>query len=88
MQAAINTQLSQPIDPATFDGQHGISLAISSIVIDITSATADIETSEAVPAMTGRESGANASPAITMIANSWRMAALQFTGPASHKTAR
>jgi len=34
MQAAMNTHLSQSTGAGAFDGQHGISLAISSIVSD------------------------------------------------------
>lgn len=75
MQAAMKTHLSQPISPRAFDGQHAISFAISSIVMELSSAVADIETSKTVAAMTGRESGAKARPTITRIASSRRMAA-------------
>ena len=48
MQIAINTQLSQPTGIGAFDGQHGISLAISSVLIDAdaSSAIACIEASD------------------------------------------
>jgi len=58
-----------------FEGQHGMSLAISSAVAEmgISFAIADIDASEAVPAMTGRKNGASTSPAIMKIASSRRM---------------
>ena len=78
VQAAMKTHLSQPIGgEGALDGQHGMSLAISSVVseADMSSATACIDTSEATGcAMTGRETGANARPAITGITSSQRMA--------------
>ena len=59
-----------------FDGQHGISSAISSIAADgdISFVIAFIEACEGASAMTGRETGANARPAIIKIASSRRMA--------------
>jgi hypothetical protein len=80
MQAAMNTHLSQSIGTGAFDGQHGISLAISSTVadVDISSAIADIDASAAVPAMTGRDNGASTSPAITEIASRWLMSRRRF----------
>ncbi len=52
-----------------------MSLAISSAVAEmgISFAIADIDASEAVPAMTGRKNGASTSPAIMKIASSRRM---------------
>ena len=75
MQAAMNTHLSQSIGAGTFEGQHGISPAISSDVADIdkSSAIADVDASAVVPAMTGRDSGATASPAMTDIASNRAM---------------
>jgi len=76
MQAAMKTHLSQSTGAGAFDGQHGISFAISSVVADgdILCTIACIDTSEDVSAMAGRETGANARPAITRIASSRRMA--------------
>ena len=81
MQAAMKTHLSQSTGTGAFDGQHGISLAISSVVADrdISSAIACIEPWEGAPAMTGWETGANARPAIIKTASSRRMATLRFT---------
>jgi hypothetical protein len=74
MQTAINTHLLQ--SNGAPDGQHGISLAISSVMADgdISSAVASVETPEAGAAMTGRETGANTRPAIIKTARRWRMA--------------
>src|SRR5713226_9606506 len=69
VQAAMNTHLSHPTGVGAFDGQHGMSLAISSVMAD-----GDISS-----AMTGREAGANAMPAITRIASSLRMVKFRFT---------
>jgi len=79
--------LSQLRGAGAFDGQHGASFAISSVVTDddISSAIACIEVSEDIPAMTGRETGANARPAIIKIASSRRMTKLRFTCLMSHK---
>jgi hypothetical protein len=108
MQAAMNTHLSQSIGAGDFEGQHGMSFAISSAPadidissaiadmdlssavadldvssavadMDISSAIAGIDTSGAAPAMTGRDSGPNTSPAITEIASSRRMVIWRFT---------
>jgi hypothetical protein len=75
VQAAMKTHLSQPMGVGAFDGQQGMSFAISSVVADadISPVIADIDTSEIVPAMAGRENGANTSPAIMKIASSRRM---------------
>ena len=68
-------------DKRAFDGQQGISLAIPSVTTDddISSAIACIGPPEDVCAMTGRETGASARPAITRIASSRRMAKVRFT---------
>jgi hypothetical protein len=87
MQAAINTHLSQPAGAGACDGQHGMSFAISSVVAVISSDVASIATWEDASAMTGRETGANASPAIIKIASSLRMAKSQFTDLNSHSLA-
>ena len=75
MQAAMSTHLSQSIGAGAFEGQHGTSPAISSGIADVdrSSAIADIDASGVVAAMTGHDSGANISPAITEIASSRRM---------------
>jgi hypothetical protein len=77
----MKTHLSQPTGVGAFDGQHGMSLAISSVMADgdISSAIACIDASEDISAMTGRETGANARPAITRIASSRRMVKFRFT---------
>src|SRR5882724_8008946 len=89
MQTAMKTHLSQSIGAGAFDGQHGMSVAISSVDgnADILSAIACIDMSEDVSAMTGWETGAKARPAITRIASSRRMIKLRFTNPDSHKIA-
>jgi hypothetical protein len=76
MQAATHAHLSQPAGAGVFDGQHGMSLAISSIVSDedISSAIAGIEACGDAAAMTGREAGASARPAIIKTASNRRMA--------------
>ena len=51
----------------TLDGTSAIA------AIDISSAMAGMDASAVIPAMTGRDSGANTSPAITAIASSRRM---------------
>jgi hypothetical protein len=92
-QAAMKTHLSQPTGGGAFDGQHGMSLAISFIVAgadgvipdDVrSSAIAGIEGLEGVSAMTGRETGASAKPAITRIASNRRRAESCFTASTSH----
>jgi hypothetical protein len=47
--------------------------------MDISSAIAGIDASEAVPAMAGRDNGANTNPAIMKIASSRRMVIWRFT---------
>ena len=88
MQVAINTHLLQ--STGAFDGQHGMSLAISPVMADgdISSAIASIETSGARAAMTGRETGANTRPAIIKTASSRCMAIWQFIPSKSHEMAR
>lgn len=83
----MNTHLSQPTGAGAFDGQHGMSFAISSAVADddISSAITCIEASEVIAVITGRETGAKARPAIKRTASSRRMAKLRFTYPVSHK---
>src|SRR6267142_5085333 len=73
--------LSQPIGAGAFDGQHGMSPAISSVIsaADISSVITCIDASEDICAMTGRETGANARPATTRIASSRRMVKFRFT---------
>jgi hypothetical protein len=68
------THLSQ--STGAFDGQHGISFAIWSIVSDedISSTIAGIEARADASAMTGREAGASARPAIIKTASSRLMA--------------
>jgi len=90
MQAAMNTHLSQSIGAGAFEGQHGISPAISSAAseVDMSFAIADIDASDGAPAMTGGDNGANMSPAITEIASSRRMVIWRFTSTKSHRTAQ
>lgn len=89
MQAAMNTHLSQSTGAGALEGQQGMSPATSSIAdIDISSVIADIGPSGVVPAMTGKDSGANTSPAIKEIASSRRMVIWRFTSAKSHRTAR
>lgn len=97
-QAVMKTHLSQSTGIGAFDGQHGMSLAISAVVSAdipdedifdgvISSAIACIGPCEDVAAITGRETGANARPAIIRIASNQRMAKLRFTTPDSHRLA-
>jgi len=90
MQAVINTHLPQSIGAGALTGQHGMSLAICWAVADtdISSAIVGIDASDGVPAMTGRDSGANANPAIVRIASSPRMVIFRFTPPKSHRMAQ
>jgi hypothetical protein len=73
--------LSQPIGAGAFDGQHGMSPAISSVVsaADISSVMTCIDASGDICAMTGRETGAKARPTITRIASSRGMVKFRFT---------
>jgi hypothetical protein len=63
-----------------------MSLAISSAITDIDMAV--VIASEAVSTMTGRDSGAKTSPAITRIDRIRRMVIWRLTSPKSHRTAR
>ena len=74
-QAAMKMHLSQPMDSGASDGQQGMSPVIASAVggTDPSSVIADIDTSDTVPAMAGRATGARTRPAITEIASSRRM---------------
>jgi hypothetical protein len=89
MHADMNMHLPQSTDAGTFDGQHGISFAISSIVAgaDISDIACVDMSEEDISAMAGRETGAKARPAIKRIASSRRMAKLSFTGLNSHTLA-
>ncbi len=75
MQATIKRHFSQSMGTGAFGGQHGMSFAISPVAAeaDVSSAIPDIDTSDDVVAMTGRDNGANTSPAIMKIASSRRM---------------
>ena len=95
-QAAMKTHLSQSTGTGAFDGQHGMSLAISSIISAdisddamsdgvISSAITGMGPCEDVAAITGRETGANARPAIIRTASSRRMAKIGFTTRDSHR---
>jgi hypothetical protein len=88
MHAAMKTHLSQSRGAGAFDGQHGMSFAISSVVgaTDM-SGIACIDMSEDISAMAGRETGAKARPAIKRIASSRRKANLRFTDLNSHTLA-
>ena len=74
MQVAMSAHWSQ--STGAFDGQHGISLAISSVAADgdFSSVIACVETPEDSPAMTGCESGAKTRPAIKTAARRRLMA--------------
>ena len=76
MQAAMNMHSSQSTGIGAFDGQHGMSAAISSAIMDgdISSAMLCIASWEVASAMTGRATGANARPAIIKTASSRRIA--------------
>ena len=77
----MKTHLSQSTGTGAFDGQQGMSLAISPIVsgADISSAIACIGSCADVAAITGRETGASARQAISETASSRRMARYRFT---------
>ena len=98
MQAAMKTHLSQSAGIGAFGGQHGIALAISSImsadisddaICDgvISSAITCIGACEDVSAITGRATGANASPATIKATSRRRMVKPRFTRQSSHKWA-
>jgi hypothetical protein len=74
MQEAMNTHLSQSNGVEALTGQHGMSSALSAMAEAGTSSDiADIEASGVVPAMAGRDNGANTKPAIIKIASNRRM---------------
>lgn len=87
MQAAMNTHLSQSTGIGAFDGQHGISLAIPSVMVGDILSAACIDIAEDVAAITGDDIGPNARPAITIAASIWRMTKTTFTALTSHKSA-
>lgn len=89
IQAAIRRHFSQSIGNGVFDGQHGMSFAISSAIdaATITSGIAAIVPA-GEPAMTGRANGAKAKPAIMTIATSLRMVIWQSMVPKSHMRAQ
>ena len=80
--AAMNTHLSQSIGTGALDGQQGICFAISTA--PDTSGIFCIDISGDICAMTGRETGANARPAIKRIASSRLMAKYVCTDLNSH----
>jgi hypothetical protein len=85
LQAAMNRHLSQPIGDGALVGQHGMSSAISSGIAamsacDIASGIGCIEVSAEGSAITGRETGAAARPAIIKTASRRRMVNLRITG--------
>ena len=82
VQAGINTHLSQSTGAGAFDGQQGMSFAIST-ASDM-SGIVCIDMSGDICAMAGQEAGANARPAIKRIASSRRMAKYGFTDLVSH----
>jgi len=81
MQAVMKTHLSQSTDTLAFDGQQGMSLAISSIasIGDISSAITCIEPCTDASATTGRETGASARQAISKTASRRRIARFRIT---------
>ena len=97
----MKTHLSQSTGTGAFDGQHGMSLAISSIMsadVSVEAISGDFIRGDVVPsaiactgpcenvaAITGRETGANARPAIIRIASKRRMAQMRFTVVSSHR---
>jgi hypothetical protein len=78
--------LSQLTGAGAFSGQHGISSAISFDVAE-DSANVCMDMPEDVPAVTGRETGANARPVAIRIASSRRMLKLRFKDQNSQKLA-
>jgi hypothetical protein len=73
----MSTHLSQSTGAGAFDGQHGISLAISST--DAAMSVSACTGSELVAAITGRDAGAKARPAAIKTASSRRMVKLRIT---------
>jgi hypothetical protein len=74
--------LSQSTGTGAFDGQHGMSPAISST--DAAMAVSACTGSEPAAAVTGRDTGAKARPAIIKTASSRRMVKLRVTGLRFH----
>lgn len=81
---------SQSFGAGAFDGQHGMSFAILSAVADaaISCDMAVAASTGGDSAMTGRDNGANARPAIMTIATSQRIVILRCTFRKSHKFAQ
>jgi hypothetical protein len=87
-QAAMKMHLSQSVGAGALEGQHGMSPAMASVMdVGAIWSGACIDRSEEVDAITGRDSGAIARPAIIKIASSLRMAEAIFTNLISHKLA-
>jgi hypothetical protein len=76
--------LSQSTGTGAFDGQHVISLAISSAMADAVMSVRTCTGSELVAAIAGRDTGAKARPAIIKTASSRRMVKLRVTEPDFH----
>lgn len=88
MQAAMRMHVSQSTGASDFDGQQGMSPAISSVMAAaIWSATTAAGAPDGRPAIAGRETGANANAAIIRIEISRPMGVRLVTRSASHKTA-
>lgn len=89
MQTAIKRHFEQSMVAGVLGGQQGMSSAISPVVAEanVSFAIPDIDTSDDAFAMTGRDNGANTSPAIMKIASSRRMVTWRFTPRKSHKYA-
>jgi hypothetical protein len=74
MHEAMNTHLSQSNGAGALAGQHGMSPAVSATAdAGMSSCIADTEASGDVPAMAGRDNGANTRPAIIKIASNRRI---------------
>jgi len=82
----MSRHLSQPFGTGAFDGQHGMSFAISSAIADaaISCDMATIAPANGDSAITGRDNGAKTRPAIIKIAKSRRMFIWRFIAPNSH----
>jgi hypothetical protein len=80
--------LSQSLDAGALAGQHGMSSAVASVMVDgDISSWACIDRSEEFAAITGWDTGAITRPAIIKTASSLRMAEAIFTALISHKLA-
>lgn len=86
-QLAIRTHLSHAAGD-DFDGQHGMSSAMSSAMPFIATASSDsiacVAAEATVSAVAGRDNGANAIPTIIRTASNRRMKLLLFTASGSH----